>query len=195
MDNIDVVIDGKLVKTAKGSTVLEAARSAGIYIPTLCYHPDLSLYGACRLCVVEIDGMRGLPTACNTPAADGMIVRTDTLQLQKFRQGILELILSEGRHVCLVCHANGQCELQEVAKHIGLEGIELPTTFKEKQVDKDSPFFDRDYNLCIICGRCVRMCDEVRGSRAIAFTMRGSEMLVVTPVSYTHLTLPTNREV
>ena len=181
MDNIDLVIDGKLVKTAKGSTVLEAARSAGIYIPTLCYHPDLSLYGACRLCVVEIDGMRGLPTACNTPAADGMVVRTDTLQLQKFRQGILELILSLGRHVCLVCHANGQCELQEVAKHIGLEGIETPTTFKEKQVDKDSPFFDRDYNLCIICGRCVRMCDEVRGSRAIAFTMRGSEMLVVTP--------------
>ena len=121
MENIDLVIDGKSIKAAKGSTVLEAAPECGRLSPTLCYHPDLSLYGACRLCVVEIDGMRGLPTACNMPAADGMVVETDTLQLQKFRQGIFELILSEGRHVCLVCHANGRCELQEVAKHIGLE--------------------------------------------------------------------------
>ncbi len=180
MDHIDLVIDGKKVKAPKGSTVLEAARSAGIYIPTLCYHPDLTPYGECRLCVVEIDGMRGLPTACNTSAAEGMVVRTDTPQLQQFRRSILELILSETRHVCLVCHANGRCELQEVAKHLNVEGINVPTTFKEKPVYRDTPFFSRDYNLCILCGRCVRMCDEVRGSRAIGFTCKGGEMLVST---------------
>jgi len=199
---ITLTIDGQEVKAEPGMTVLEAAQRAGIYIPTLCYHPDLAPYGACRLCIVEIENMRGLPTACTTPAVDGMVVRTNTPQIQEFRRGILELILSEHPHPCLtcwrrqrcgpfdiclrnvevtlrcvLCPKNGVCELQKVVDYIGIKEVELPSTYKGIPVDRDNPFFERDYNLCILCGRCVRVCDEVRGTAAIAFTSRGSETL------------------
>jgi formate dehydrogenase major subunit/formate dehydrogenase alpha subunit len=101
MDKISLTIDDKNVEARPGSTVLEAAKEAGIHIPTLCYHPSLTAYGGCRLCVVEIEKMRGFPTSCTTPAADGMTVRTDTPQLQEFRKGVLDLILSEHPHACL----------------------------------------------------------------------------------------------
>ena len=180
MDEIILTIDGKQVVASKGMTVLEAAKSVGIHIPTLCYHPALTPYGACRLCVVEIEGMRGLPTSCTTPANDGMVVKTNTPQIQELRRDILELIISEHPYSCLTCHANRRCELQEVASYIGVKEITLPYTYKNLPVYKEEPFFDRDYNLCILCGRCVRVCDEVRGAGAIAFTYRGSQALVGT---------------
>ena len=195
-------IDGQEVEANEGMTVLEVAKKAGIYIPTLCYHPDLAPYGACRLCIVEIEKMRGLPTACTTPATDGMVVTTNTPQLQEFRRGILELILSEHPHPCLtcwrrercgpfdiclrsaevttrcvLCPKNGICELQEVVDYIGIDEVELPYTYKDLPIDRENPFFERDYNLCILCGRCVRVCQEIRGTEAIAFTARGSETL------------------
>jgi len=98
MDKITLTIDDKQVEAKQGMTVLEAAKEAGIYIPTLCYHPSLSPYGGCRLCVVEIEKMRGFPTSCTTPAGDGMVVKTNTPQLQEFRRGVLELILTEHPH-------------------------------------------------------------------------------------------------
>ena len=205
MDQIKLTIDDQPIEAGAGMTVLEAIREAGIYVPTLCYHPALTPYGGCRLCVVEIEKMRGLPTACTTPAADGMVVRTKTPQLQEFRRGILELILTEHPHVCLICDRkercqpfdiclrstaitercvlcpkNGRCELQEVVDYVGLKEITLPYTYKELPVYNTDPFFDRDYNLCILCGRCVRVCQEVRGAGAIAFTFRGSQALVGT---------------
>ena len=205
MDKITLTIDDQQVEARQGMTVLEAAKEAGIYIPTLCYHPSLSPYGGCRLCVVEIEKMRGFPTACTIPAGDGMIVKTKTPQLQEFRQGILELILTEHPHACLICDRrercqafdvclrnvtvtercvlcpkNGRCELQQVVDYIGIKEITLPYTYKELSAHTDAPFFDRDYNLCILCGRCVRICQEVRGAAAIAFTFRGSQALVGT---------------
>ncbi|MDP2731379.1 MAG: formate dehydrogenase subunit alpha [Dehalococcoidales bacterium] len=177
---ISLTIDNQQVEAKEGMTVLEAAKEAGIYIPTLCYHPFLSPYGGCRLCVVEIEKMRGFPTACTTPASDGMAVRTNTSPLQEFRRGIIELLLTEHPHVCLICPVNGRCELQEVASHIEMDEITLPSTYQKLPVHKEDPFFDRDYNLCILCGRCVRVCQEVRGAAAIAFTHRGSQTLVGT---------------
>ncbi|MFH1031589.1 MAG: FAD-dependent oxidoreductase [Chloroflexota bacterium] len=204
MEALNLTIDGKQVAAKPGMTVLEAALEAGIYIPTLCYHPVLKPYGGCRMCVVEIEKMRGLPTSCTTPAADGMIVKTDTPQLQEFRRGVLGLVLSEHPHACLVCWRNErckpsdiclrnvnitercvtcpknrQCELQRVVDYVGLKETDLPYTYKEVPVHRD-PLITRDYNLCILCGRCVRVCQETRGISAITFTNRGSQALVGT---------------
>jgi formate dehydrogenase alpha subunit len=202
---ITVTINDRQIEAPEGMTVLEVARKGGIYIPTLCYHESLASYGGCRLCVVEIEKMRGFPTACTTPATDGMIVRTDTPQLQEFRRGVLELILTEHPHQCLTCDRrercgpfdiclrnvavtercvlcpkNGRCELQEVADYIGIKEVTLPYEYKNLPVHTEDPFFERDYNLCILCGRCVRVCQEVRGAGTIAFTYRGSQALVGT---------------
>ncbi len=199
---LSLTIDGQQVRLKEGATVLEAAREAGIYIPTLCYHPSLAPYGGCRMCIVEIENMRGFPTACTTPATDDMVVNTNTPQLQELRRNIFELILAEHPNACLACWRkercqpfdiclrsvavtercvtcprNGRCELQEVADYIGLEQVSLPIIRKELPILSDSPFFDRDYNLCILCGRCVRVCQEVRGVSAIAFTYRGGQTL------------------
>ncbi len=103
MADITLSVDGQEVAVGAGSTVLDAAKKAGIYVPTLCFHPDLAPYGACRLCIVEIEKMRGLPTACTTPATEGMVVKTSTEQIQGFRRGVLELILTEHPHPCLTC--------------------------------------------------------------------------------------------
>ncbi len=205
-DKISLTIDGKNVAVEKGATVLQAARSAGIYIPTLCYHPDLQPYGGCRLCIVEIENMRGLPTACTTPAADGMKVSTNTSQLQELRRAFLQLILSEHPNACLTCErrdrcgpydiclrsvavtercvncpANGQCELQRVTDYIGIEEISVPYKYKQLPVDfAREPLIRRDYNLCILCGRCVQMCADVRGIGVYSFINRGYDTVVGT---------------
>jgi predicted molibdopterin-dependent oxidoreductase YjgC len=170
-------INGRQISAPAGATVLEAARSAGIYIPTLCYHQSLTPFGACRMCIVEIEKMRGFPTSCTTPVSEGMIVKTNTPELQELRQGIFELILSEHPQTCTTCAKNLRCELQELASHIGLDRSSLPPVSRNLPVLTDSPFFDRDYNLCILCGRCIRICQEVRGAGAIAFTYRGGQTL------------------
>jgi len=202
MADMTVTIDGKQVQVKPGMTVLDAAKLAGIYVPTLCFHPDLAPYGACRLCIVEIEKMRGLPTACTTPVTDGMVIKTNTTQIQQFRRGVLELILTEHPHPCLtcwrrercgpfdvclrnidvtqrcvLCPKNKICELQKVADYIGIENVEFPYTYREIPIDRENPFFERDYNLCIICGRCVRVCQEIRNVGAIAWTYRGSNVL------------------
>lgn len=196
-------IDGRILEIEAGMTILEAARQNGIYIPTLCAHPDLNPFGGCRLCIVEVEGMRGFPTACTTPVAEGMIVKTNTAQVLTERREILNLILSEHPASCLVCDEredcrdymntvrkagvttgcrncpnDGQCELQEVVQYIGLEELKYPVYYRNLEVDKDDPFFDRDYNLCILCGRCVRMCREIRAADVLAFKQKGSRTLV-----------------
>ncbi len=180
MDTVTLFIDGREVKAKEGRTVLEAAREAGIYIPSLCYHPDLSPFGACRLCIVEIEEMRGFPPSCTTPVADGMVVHTNTSKLQKLRRDILELTLTEHPYTCLTCEENLGCELQQVARYIGLKEVSLPGIHKEIPIKEEGPLFVRDYNLCILCGRCVRACQELRGVGAIAFTFRGKQSLIGT---------------
>ena len=205
MSKITLTIDDKQVTVESGVTVLNAAEAAGVYIPTLCYHKYLTPYGGCRVCIVEIEGMRGFPTSCTTPATDGMIVHTNTEQLQELRRGFLELMLAKHPNSCVTCDRRndcdpyrnsmrkvgmttgckfcpnkGQCELQEAAEYVGLTEIRIPSKSRELFPDKRDPFLQRDYNLCILCGRCVRVCQEVRGIGAIAFTSRSRDALVGT---------------
>jgi len=157
-------------------TVLEAALGASVYIPTLCYDPDLKPYGACRLCLVEIEGMRGIVSSCTTPAVDGMVIRTDTPMVNLARRAALELILVNHHGDCLTCTKNQRCELQKVAQYLGIEQENLDKLRKGTQilpVDKSHPAFDRDHNKCLLCGRCVQACEEIAAVGAIDLAFRG----------------------
>ncbi|MFC1914493.1 FAD-dependent oxidoreductase [Chloroflexota bacterium] len=207
---IELTIDGVSVKAEKGATVLGAAQSAGIYIPTLCYHPNLEPYGGCRLCIVEIEKMRGLPTSCTTPAADGMVVKTNTPEIQKLRQDFLQLILAEHPNDCLTCHRrercnpydiclrqvavtercvtcakNGRCELQRLVDYIGIGDMSLTTYVRDLTVDDRDPLIERDYSLCVLCNRCVQMCAEVRNIGVYSFINRGFNTVVGTAFNRT----------
>ncbi|MCU0594738.1 MAG: molybdopterin-dependent oxidoreductase, partial [Desulfobacterota bacterium] len=196
-------IDHREVSFPEHVNVLRAAELNNIYIPSLCSHKDLSPYGGCRMCVVEIEGMRGYPLACSTTAQEGMKVLTDTATLREMRKEILQLILSEHPSSCLVCGEKAecseyqftirktgvstgcrycpndhQCELQNVVEKIGLTEINYPVYYRGYEAEHDDPFFDRDYNVCILCGRCVRMCQEVRGTAILAFKYRGPKVQI-----------------
>ncbi len=180
MNTITLNIDGKDVKTVSGKTVLEAALDNGIYIPTLCYHPDLSPFGACRLCIVQIEGLRGLPTSCTTAAKEGMVVKTDSPEIRQVRKIAMELILAAHPDDCLVCSQNLNCEMQAVAQYIGIDKKRLKSGVKEKPVNISNPLFNHDMSKCILCGRCVRACYELRGVGVLSFINRGKETYVGT---------------
>jgi formate dehydrogenase alpha subunit len=200
-----VTIDGKKIEVEEQRTILEVAREKGIFIPSLCDHPQLTPFGGCRLCIVEIKEKRGYPPSCSTYVEDGMEIKTKTPALQKLRGEILELILSEHPNACLICSEkencdeykstirkvgettgcvlcsnNGRCELQDVVEALKIEKVRFPSVYRNLEVKKRDPFFDRDYNLCILCGRCVRICQEVRGASAVSFVYRGSQAVVGT---------------
>ncbi len=180
MDNINLIIDGKPIKAIPASTVLEAALKAGIYIPNLCHHPDLEPYGGCRMCLVEIQGMRGLPTACTTRVAEGMVVKTCGVELDQVRRDSLQLILANHPIDCLTCIKNQRCELQKVASYMGVTERTLRRTSLPKVVDESNPFFKLDRNYCILCGRCTRTCDEITCVNAIEMVSRGDDTRVST---------------
>ncbi|MFA7352883.1 MAG: FAD-dependent oxidoreductase [Dehalococcoidales bacterium] len=180
MNTITLNINGKDVKTEAGKTVLEAALDNDIYIPTLCYHPDLSPFGACRLCIVQIEGIRGLPTSCTTTAKEGMVVKTDTPEIRQVRKIAMELILAAHPDDCLVCSQNLSCELQAVAQYIGVEQKRLKNSINEKPINTSNPLFNHDMSKCILCGRCVRACYELRGVGILSFINRGKETYVGT---------------
>ena len=207
-----ITIDKKEIEVEGKKTILEVARVNNIFIPSLCDHPRLAPFTGCRLCIVEIKGRRGFPPSCGTYVEDGMEVKTRTPQLQKMRRQILELILSEHPNACLICTEkekcdeykstirkvgeitgcvlcsnNGRCELQDVVEALEIKKIELPSLYRNFEVRKDDPFFDRNYNLCILCGRCVRICHEVRGASTISFAFRGTEAVVSTVLDQTLL--------
>ncbi|HID07746.1 MAG TPA: BzdV protein, partial [Armatimonadetes bacterium] len=202
---LTVTIDGIQVDVEEGATVLEAAQRAGVYIPTLCYHPCLPPIGACRLCAVEVEGMKGIHTACTLPCTDGMVVHTDTPAIKRFRQDILWLILSEHPHACLICEKRdecdlktcefdipveqrccskwNECELKEIVDAVGLpEDIPLPE-YKSRgfPVIEDEPLIFIDRNLCILCERCIRACQDLRGIGAIGFIYRGRNSMTAPP--------------
>jgi formate dehydrogenase alpha subunit len=178
-----VTIDAVQIKVPAGTTVLEAARSAGIYIPTLCYDPDLEPYGACCLCVVEIEGMRGLPTSCTTPVTDGMVVHTETLGVNQSRCVTMELIMANHHGDCLTCAKNQQCELQKIAAYLGISEEHFERLRKSTEivpVDDSHPAFTRDMNKCILCAKCVRACHEIAGVDAIDLAFRGNSATIST---------------
>jgi len=180
MEEISLNIDGREIKARPGDTVLEAALRNDIYIPSLCYDPDLEPYGGCRLCIVQIDGVRGMPTACTTPVAEGMVIRTSTPEVNQVRLNTLELILADHPTDCLTCAKNQQCELQEVAAYLGIKERRLPPTATERAIDDSNPFFTIDRNYCILCQRCTRTCDEITGINAIEVINRGSDSRIST---------------
>ena len=181
MEQITVEIDGTICTGPKGSTILDMARSQGIYIPTLCYEPRLKPYGACRLCLVEVEGARGLLPACYAEASDGMVVHTDTEELERIRKTLVELLLSDHDMECQGCTKSGRCELQNLANHYGI--TESPYAGEKHTYDMhdENPFVIRDYNKCIMCGRCIRICREVQGVGVYDFVNRGFKAIPGTP--------------
>jgi formate dehydrogenase alpha subunit len=180
---ITIIFDGIKFEVPEGVTVLEAALKAGVYIPTLCYDPDLKPYGACRLCIVEIDGMRGLPTSCTTPATDGMVVHTESPAVNQSRRISMELIMANHHGDCLTCAKNQQCDLQKIARYLGIEQEHFDRMRKSQEllpIDDSHPAFTRDLNKCILCGKCVRACQEIAGVGAIDLAFRGNSARVST---------------
>jgi bidirectional [NiFe] hydrogenase diaphorase subunit len=176
-----LTIDGKLVSAREEETVLEAAREAGIRIPTLCHLDGLSEAGACRLCLVEVGGR--LQPACVTKVSEDMEVRTTSEQLEEYRRMIVELLFAEGNHVCAVCVANGHCELQDLAIEVGMDHVRYEYQFPERAVDISHERFGIDHNRCVLCTRCVRVCDEVEGAHTWDVAGRGSGAQVITDLN------------
>jgi predicted molibdopterin-dependent oxidoreductase YjgC len=171
---------GKKVKGKTGQTVLEVFKANGIYVPTLCYHPKMPPYGGCRLCIVEIENMRGLPPSCTTPASDGMIVSTHTERVFGVRKTILELLLAYGDHNCLLCEQTGDCELQDLVYEHGIDHIRFKTKFAPKAKDDSNSMISRDPNKCVLCGRCVRGCLDHQVNGVLDVAYRGSESFITT---------------
>ncbi|HET6459165.1 MAG TPA: sulfide/dihydroorotate dehydrogenase-like FAD/NAD-binding protein [Syntrophales bacterium] len=211
MSEITLTIDGNLVKAEQGDTVLKAARKAGIEVPTLCDHPALEPYGACRLCLVEIEGMRGYPPSCTTPAAQGMVVKTSSPVIIDLRKEVVKLLLSGHTSPCLVClhrepcekyrprpfksgkatrctfcSNRDQCELRKLSEEYKIDDLEVPIIYKHLPVESMDPFMDRDYNLCVLCGRCARICEKIHTTGTIAFVERGKEARISTAFDRPH---------
>nr|KXH72000.1 MAG: hypothetical protein AM324_08005 [Candidatus Thorarchaeota archaeon SMTZ1-83] len=208
-----ILIDDKKIEfDTADETILDVARKGGIYIPTLCDHEELEPHGGCRMCIVEVEGMRGYPPSCATAAKDGMVVRTSTEELLKLKRNILQLLLMEHPSACMVCEERERCskyrpqpykagtitgcttcanrytcDLRDVVEFLGIESLDYEPVHKEVTVEREDPFFDRDYNLCILCARCIRICEEVRGTSAITFVKRGHETRVDTAFGVSHL--------
>lgn len=172
-----MIIDGRKVEFDKEKNVLEVVRKAGINLPTFCYHSELSIYGACRMCIVEDTKGKTFASCSETPK-DGMEIFTNTPKLQKYRKTILELLLAEHDRDCTACDRTGQCQLQELAVRLGIKEIRFNEMIEKLPIDKSSLSIVRNPNKCILCGDCVRVCEEVQGVGALSFAYRGSEMIV-----------------
>ncbi len=194
MEELSLIINGQQISVDTDKTIFEAAKKHGIYIPNLCTHPSLRPSGECGLCLVQIEGETELAISCTTKAKEGMIVHTNSQELRQKQRQVLLGILSEHPSACLTCWrrarcqpfdiclrnvsvtercvtcpANKTCELQVVVDFLDMKETEVPYTFRSLEINRDNPFFDLDYNLCIACGRCVRVCKEIRQQHAIDF--------------------------
>lgn len=174
-----VIVDGIPVEIGKEKNLLELVRKAGIELPTFCYHSELSVYGACRMCMVENEKGQ-LEASCSTPPRPGMVIKTNTEKLRKYRKMILELLLANHCRDCTTCEKNGKCKLQELAERFHIEGVRFPNTQPKPIIDESSPCIVRDASKCILCGDCVRVCSEIENVGAINFVRRGSKMTIST---------------
>ena len=179
MNTVNLTINGKLIQAEKGSTIMEVALSNGIKIPHLCYKKGLSIAGSCRLCMVKIKDRPSWEAACTTEVVEGMKVITSGEEIDDARKLIVELILSEHEHNCLVCESNGQCELQDLAYELGIERIRFPISKSIEPTEDSSPVILKDPNKCILCGRCVRACAEITVQRVLNFADRGSGTFLI----------------
>jgi len=182
---MNVMIDGKDIQVAEGTSVLEAAKTAGIVIPTLCHDDRIKPFGACRLCIVEIAGMPKPVTACTTPVTDEMIVTTQSAKLYRLRKTVVELLLSDHPNDCMTCIGTGDCTLQELAYQYGIRDNRFKGEMRDHHRIDTNPFVVRQQNKCVLCGLCVRVCEEVQGVGAIGFAERGFEAKVIPPFGNT----------
>ena len=177
---IKLTIDGNTIEVQEGTTVLEAAEAAGVFIPTLCHHPQLTPYGGCRLCMVDVEGARTLQPSCTMPASEGMVVHTNSEKVLNARKFVLTLIFSERNHFCMYCPvSNGDCELQNRAYDEDMTHWDLQPNWQPFEVDASHPFIILDNNRCILCRRCVRACGELVGNYTLGFEERGADSLLV----------------
>lgn len=174
-----LTLNNQLISAHAGETLLEAAKDAGIAIPTLCHLEGLSTVGACRLCLVDVAGSSKLLPACVTAVEEGMVVQTHTERLQRYRRMIIELLLVEGNHVCAVCVSNGNCELQDLAVEMGVDHVGLAYQFPDRKVDISHERFGLDHNRCVLCTRCIRACDELEGAHTWDMAGRGRNSQVI----------------
>jgi len=173
MDMVNITIDGQKVQVPKTATVLEAALAVGIKVPTLCYHPELRPEGACRVCLVEVEGARSLVASCVYPVNEGMVVRTNTAAVREARKMVVELLLANHPQDCFSCQRNLNCELQSIAADLGIREIRFDGEKKDLPLDANNPSLVRDQNKCILCGRCIRACSERQGVHVYSFVNRG----------------------
>ena len=171
-------IDGFRIPIEGERNLLQVIRKAHIELPTFCYHSELSVYGACRLCMVEVEG-RGLLTACTTTPESGMVVNTQTAQLRELRRINIELLLASGNHDCPTCGKSGSCKLQSLAERMGVKNVRFKRPEEHKPLDRTSPSLVRDPNKCVLCGDCVRFCSEIQGLGVLDFANRGSSSAVM----------------
>jgi bidirectional [NiFe] hydrogenase diaphorase subunit len=184
--NVRVVtlkIDGRDLSAREDETIIEVCRENQIPIPSLCYLEGLSIWGACRLCLVELEGQGRLLAACSTRVTEGMQIQTNTERLQRYRRTIVELLFAERSHVCSVCVSNGHCELQTLAQKCGVDHVRVPYRQAHYPVDSSHEMFRLDHNRCILCTRCVRVCDEIEGAHTWDVMGRGSDCRVITDMA------------
>lgn len=176
--SINVTIDGKEVEALPGQTILDVARAQGIFIPTLCYLECTTKVGACRVCVVELEGARSLVASCTMPVSPGMVVKTNTKKVRDAQRLVVELLWSAGDHNCLTCNANGQCELQNLVYWLQIDKPRFKTDAPGYPIEVNNSMISRDLNKCILCGRCVRACNEIQVNEVLDFMERGSNAKV-----------------
>src|SRR4030043_503715 len=179
MKEITLTINGNQVKGKEGNTVLDVCEANNIYVPTLCLLKGLTDVGACRLCVVEIERERRPVPACTYPARDGLVIHTHNEKLEKYRRLILELLFTERNHLCAQCVASGDCELQSLAYKYQMDNARYPYSWPALPVDSVNDYLVIDHNRCILCGRCIRTCDEIVGVHTLDFGYRGWKDMVV----------------
>jgi bidirectional [NiFe] hydrogenase diaphorase subunit len=176
---IALKIDGHDITAQEGKNILETATENGIEIPHLCFLAGLTKTGACRLCLVELKGQAKLSASCSTPISDGMEVVTNSEKLKEYRKNTLQLLLSERTHICSVCVANKNCELQSLADKLGVDHVAFEREWTHENVDSTHPFLVIDRNRCILCTRCVRVCNEIEGVHTLDLKLRGKESQVI----------------
>ena len=182
LETVTLTVDGTVVRVPAGTSIMRAAIEAGIPVPKLCATDSLESFGSCRLCLVEVEGRRGLQASCTEPVAAGMTVRTQTETVAKVRRGVMELYISDHPLDCLTCSANGDCELQDMAGAVGLREVRYGDGehHLDAAADASNPYFTFDPSKCIVCSRCVRACDEVQGTYALTIDGRGFDASVKT---------------
>jgi formate dehydrogenase major subunit len=175
---VNITINGREISTEAGNTVLKAAQQAGVYIPTLCDHPALPPTGACRMCVVEILGQRNLQSSCSFPVTDGMVIETESKRVVDARKLILDMIFSERNHFCPYCEMSGNCELQDLGYRYRLDHWAFPTFTKGFGLDASHKYYVMEHNRCVLCGRCIRACNELVANHTLGLGQRGSHSMV-----------------